>query len=97
MENVVYRLPSMLLSPADLWLICGAVALCFLALGGIHQTTVASGTQKCSQRQVNYRIAAAAIATVIALTGMGLLPVILIALVAAVCAMQVVLDLYGIN
>ena len=96
-EHVVLSKPGMLLSPADLWLICGAVALCFLALGGIHQTTVAAGTQKCSQRQVNYRIATAAIATIIALTGMSLLPVILIALVAAVCAIQVVVDLYGRN
>ena len=48
MENVVSRLPSMLLSTTDLWLICGAVALCFLALGGIHQTTVASGTQNAA-------------------------------------------------
>ncbi len=47
-ENVVSRLPGMLLSPADLWLICGAVALCFFALGGIHQTTVAFGTQNAA-------------------------------------------------
>jgi len=44
MEHVVLSQPGMLLSPANLWLICGAVALCFLALGIIHQTTVAAGT-----------------------------------------------------
>ncbi len=95
MEHIVLSKPGMLLSPADLWLICGAVALCFLALGVIHQTTVAAGTQKCSQRQVNYRIGAAAIVFAIAIVGISLLPIILISLVAALCATQVILDLYG--
>jgi low temperature requirement protein LtrA len=97
MEHVVLSKPGMLLSPANLWLICGAVALCFLALGIIHQTTVAAGTQKCSQLQVNYRIGAAAIVFVIALVGVSLIPVILIGIVAALCAIQVVLDLYWRN
>lgn len=67
--------------------------MCLIALAGIHQTTVAAGTQKCSQRQVNYRIIAAAIAFIIALVGNNLLPVVLIGLVAALCVIQVVIDL----
>jgi low temperature requirement protein LtrA len=76
------------------WLICGAVALCFLALSAIHRTTVESGSTKCSQRQVNYRLAAAVVVFVLAIVGAGLLPAILLGLVAVVCGAQVGLDLY---
>lgn len=96
-ERIVLSKPGMLLSPAELWLICGAIALCFLALALIHLSTVKAGTAKCSQRQVNYRIATAAIVFIFAFVGINLLPVILIGFVATICAIQVVLDLSGKN
>ena len=59
-----------------------------------NRTTVDAGSTKCSQLQVNYRIGAAAIVFVLAVVGIGILPVVLLGLVAAVCAIQVVFDLY---
>lgn len=95
MEHIILSEPGILLSQAEQWLLCGAVALCFLALGVIHRTTVEAGTAKCSNAQVNYRIGAAAVVVILAVAGIGLLPVVLIGLVAVTCVVQVGLDLYG--
>lgn len=85
------------LSPSEPWLLCGAVAMCFLALSLIHRTTVDAGSTKCSQLQVNYRLGAAAIVFVFAVVGISISPVILLGLVAVVCTIQVGIDLYGRN
>lgn len=96
-EHVVLSESGIPLEPPEQWLICGAVALCFLAIGAIHRTTVEAGSARCSKIQANYRIGGAAVVVVLAVAGIGVLPVVSIGLVAAICAVQVVLDLYGKN
>lgn len=94
MEHIILSKPNISLSSAEHWLLYGAVTLCFLALSAIHYTTVKSHSVKCSQRQVNYRLAAAVVVFVMAIIARNLLPALAIGLVAAVCALQVLLDLY---
>lgn len=89
-EHVVSSEPGVALPDADRWLICGAVALCFLALGILHRT----GVIRYCKIRTKYRIGAAAILLVLAVVGKGLLPVVVIGLVALVCAVQVVQDLF---
>jgi beta-lactamase regulating signal transducer with metallopeptidase domain len=94
MEHIILSKPNLSLPSAERWLLYGAVILCFLALSAIHYTTVKSDSVKCSQRQVNYRLAAAVVVFVLVVVATNLLPVVAIGLVAAVCAVQVLLDLY---
>lgn len=89
-EHVVSSEPGIALSAAERWLICGAVALCLVALGLLHRTGV---ILYCKARS-KYRVGSAAVLLVLAIAGKGLLPVVVIGLVAVVCAVQVVQDLY---
>ncbi|WP_088242019.1 low temperature requirement protein A [Calothrix rhizosoleniae] len=72
------------------WLFCGAVALCYLALGIFHKYGV---IRYCKIRS-RYRIVTAAIIIAIAFFSQGLPPVGIIALVAVVSILQVFQDLY---
>lgn len=72
------------------WLICGSVALCFVALGILHRT----GVIRYCKIRAKYRIATAVVLILIAILGKGLLPLTVIALVALVCAGQVFQDMY---
>ncbi len=71
------------------WLLCGSVALCYLALAILHRLGV---ILYCKIR-TKYRVAAAVILLAIAIFGKGLLPVMVIGLVAVVSAVQVIQDL----
>jgi low temperature requirement protein LtrA len=94
MEHMILSKPNISLSSSEHWLLYCAVTLCFLALSTIHYTTVKSGSVKCIQRQVNCRLAGAVAVFVLGVVATNLLPVVAIGLVAAVCAVQVLLDLY---
>ncbi len=72
------------------WLFCGAVALCYLALGIFHTY----GVIRYCKIRTKYRIATAAILIAIAFFSQGLPPVAIIALVALVSVLQVFQDLY---
>ncbi len=89
-EHVVSNEPGLALPAAERVLICGAVALCLVALGLLHRTGV---VLYCKARS-KYRLGSAAVLLVLAIAGKGLLPVVVIGLVAVVCAVQVVQDLY---
>ena len=72
------------------WLLCGAVGLCYLALGIFHKY----GVIRYCKIRTKYRIATAAILIAIAFLGQGLPPVAIIALVAVFSVLQVFQDLY---
>lgn len=92
-EHIVSRDPSLALPPPERWLICGAVALCLLALGVIYLTGRTTKILQRCQIRATYRVGAAAVILVLALAGAGLSPIELIGLIAAVCAAQILLDL----
>lgn len=83
----------MTLGDGEQWLFCGTVALCLVALALIHQTTGTYETTQHRKIQTLYRLGAAVFVLMLAITGRDLLPAVLIALVAAACALQVVLEL----
>ncbi|MBD1869828.1 low temperature requirement protein A [Cyanobacteria bacterium FACHB-471] len=89
-EHVIAGEAGAALPTSERWLLCGSLALCFLALSLLHRS---GGLLHCKARS-RYRLGAAIALVVLALIGVGWLPLILIGLVAIVCAIQVVQDLY---
>ena len=89
-EHVVASEAGVALPDNYRWLICGSVALCFIALGILHRT----GVIRYCKIRTKYRSGAAAVLLIIAILGRGLLPLAVIALVAFVCAVQVFQDMY---
>ena len=77
-------------SSPDRWLICGSVALCLVALAILHRTGIIF---KCKTR-TKHRLAGAGVLFLLAIVRMPLLPSLLIGLIAAICVIQVGLDLY---
>lgn len=76
------------------WLICSAIALSLSALAGIHWMTCTLGTPRFRKILSAYRLAAAGGLLLIAAQGDQLSSLSLITILAAVCALQVVLDLW---
>ena len=64
--------------------------MCMLSLGLLHRTGVIF---RCKVRS-KYRFVAAALLIILATSGVGLSPLVIIALVTVVCVTQVVQDLY---
>ncbi|GAB1541179.1 low temperature requirement protein A [Scytonema sp. NUACC21] len=89
-EHIISSQPNIALPLAERVLLCGAVALCLLALSLLHRTGV---IRYCKIRS-RFRLRSAVALVVLAIVGKGLLPVVVIGLVAIVCAIQVVQDLY---
>lgn len=89
-EHIVSSDPSVALPAPERVLLCGAVALCLLALALLHRTGV---IRYCKVRS-RFRLRSAVVLVVLAIAGKGLLPVVVIGLVAIVSAVQVVQDLY---
>ncbi len=79
------------LSEAARWLLCGSVALCLSVLALIHLITCTLGTTRRRKILSAYRLGSAGFILVLAAAGSRLSPVVLIALVAVACAVQVVL------
>ncbi|MBD2517603.1 low temperature requirement protein A [Nostoc sp. FACHB-973] len=89
-EQILLSKPTLALPDSQRWLICGSVALCSLAVSILHRFGVIRYCQIRSQ----YRLGGAVVLVAIAIFGKGLLPVVVITLVALVSALQVVQDLY---
>ena len=89
-ELVLLSEPRLALPDALRWLLCGSVALCYIALGILHST----GVIRYCKIRFKYRIGAALIVLAIAIFSKGLLPVAVIGLVAVVGGVQVVQDMY---
>lgn len=78
---------------AERWLMCGAIALVLTALAGIHWMTCTLGTPRFRKVLSAYRLAAAGGLLLIATWGGQLSSLSLVTILAAICALQVILDL----
>ena len=89
-EQVIMSDANQALQTPQRWLICGGVALCLLSLSILHRTGMIF---RCKVR-AKYRLGAAATLIFLAIGGISLQPVVIIGLVALVCATQLIQDLY---
>ncbi|WP_026732119.1 low temperature requirement protein A [Fischerella sp. PCC 9605] len=89
-EEVLLSEQTVALSDAGRWLLCGSIALCYLALGILHRLGV---IRYCKIRS-KYRVGTTVAVIAIAIFGKDLLPVAVIGFVAVTCVIQVVQDLY---
>ncbi|MER3490832.1 MAG: low temperature requirement protein A [Mastigocladus sp. ERB_26_2] len=89
-EEVLISEQAIALSDAMRWLLCGSIALCYLALAILHRVGV---IRYCKIRS-KFRGVGAIVVIAIAIFGKGLLPVTVIGLVAVACVVQVAQDLY---
>ena len=92
-KYLVSSTPNLEIASGLRWLLCGAVALCLLALGIIFLTGLTPKTSQRCRLRATYRFGGAAFLILLALLGAGLWPAGLIGLVTLVCATQVILDL----
>lgn len=96
-EHVVSSAPNLLLPSAERWLICAGLALCLFALGVIYSINLTTKARLRCKIRAFYRFGAAAAVLVLAVAGAGLSPVELIGLLAAICAVQIILDLRQVS
>ncbi|RAM53238.1 MAG: low temperature requirement protein A [Hapalosiphonaceae cyanobacterium JJU2] len=89
-EKVLISKQAIALSDPYRWLLCGSVALCYLALGILHRV----GVIRYCKIRFQFRGVAAIVVIAIAFFGKGLLPIAVIGLVSLVCVVQVAQDLY---
>lgn len=92
---VVSSKTEIILPSAERWLLCGSVAICLIFLAVIHFITCTLGTTQRRKILAAYRLGAAAFILILAIAGVNLSPLVLMALVALACAVQVVLALLG--
>jgi low temperature requirement protein LtrA len=95
MEHVLVDLPDGALPTADRWLLCGAVALCWGSLAIVHAATSAAGSRRCFWSQARTRALAAIFVLLLAAVGGALPPLVLVGVIAAAGALQVVVDVRG--
>jgi low temperature requirement protein LtrA len=76
-------------------LFCLAVALCLGILSNLHWTSCELGQTKCKKILTYYRLGAAAFVLVLILVCNVLPSLVVIALVAFACAIQIVLDIFS--
>jgi low temperature requirement protein LtrA len=76
-------------------LFCLAVALCLVILSNLHWTSCELGQTKCKKILTYYRLGAAAFVFTLALACNLLSSLVVIALVAFVCTIQIALDLFN--
>ncbi|MBH8572437.1 low temperature requirement protein A [Nostocaceae cyanobacterium CENA369] len=89
-EQILLSKATLALPDERRWLICGSVAICLSAIGILHRFGV---IRYCKIRS-QYRLVGASVLLLLAIFGKGLLPILVIALVAVVVAVQVIQDLY---
>ena len=89
---IVSSKKELVLPDADRWLICAGVAICLTALAVIHLITCTLGPDR-RKILAAYRIASAVFVLGVAIAGFNLSPIIVMSLVAAACAVQVILAL----
>jgi low temperature requirement protein LtrA len=88
-KHVISSNPELALPTGERWLICGAVALCFLTLGILQCTD----TIPSRKRRARHRLIGVLIAGTLAIVGQGLLPIAAIGAIAMLGIVQIVLDL----
>jgi low temperature requirement protein LtrA len=80
---------------SDLWLICGSVSGCLFVQAILHLVAVEDSDveHKTRKKWATYRIISAIVVISLAILGLYLLPVVLMSILAFICALQIVLDL----
>jgi len=81
---------------SELWLICGSVSTCLFVQSILHLTAVGGDSDseyKTRRTWAIYRIISGVVILVIPIFGLRLLPVVLMFILAVVCAFQIILDL----
>lgn len=80
---------------SDLWLICGSVSSCLFIQAIIHLVAADNSDteHKARMKWATYRIISGIVIIAIAILGLKLLPVVLMSILAFICALQIVLDL----
>lgn len=91
--HLIFSDPAFPLPAAERWLMSGALALCFLALGILHLITVSLGHPRQRTLIAAIRFGTAAFLLILAIAGTALTPLVLIAMLTIVSVGQVVLDL----
>jgi low temperature requirement protein LtrA len=91
-EHIVSRQAEVTLPNAERWLFCGAVALCLTALAAIDQMVCRQGTDKSKTFSLSL-LGGAGLSLMLAAEGSQLSTLTLMALVTAICAIQVCLNL----
>ncbi|WP_164974851.1 low temperature requirement protein A [Halegenticoccus tardaugens] len=82
------------LPAAERWLLCGSLALCLVAMGLLHRTTLACAGRRAARRNgVASRFGTGALIVAVAAVGAELPAVVLVGLLAIACAAQVGVDL----
>ncbi|MDZ8055939.1 MAG: low temperature requirement protein A [Aulosira sp. ZfuVER01] len=94
-EHLIFKSAVNVLPDNERLLLCGAVTLCLAILAVINLTTCILEKQRQGKILSAYRLGAGAFVFFLGIAGKSLAPVALIALVAAACAIAVVLDLFG--
>jgi len=89
-EHLILSESEAALSTADRWLLCGSLALCFLALALLHRT----GVIFFCKARTRHRLGAAAVLLILAIAAVNWSPLAIALAVAIVCVAQVGLDLY---
>ena len=88
----VHHMLTHSLSLANHWLLCASVALCFVSLGVINLSGLASGAKLRCKAQALRRFSASAAIALIAIFGGGLTALGLSGCIAGICVMQVASD-----
>lgn len=89
-EQVVLSSQEIALPSPQRWLICGSMALCYVALAVLHRTGIIFS---CKAR-TRHRLVAAVILLVVAIAGITLSPIAVIGAIAIVSVAEVGLDVY---
>jgi low temperature requirement protein LtrA len=99
-EHIVLANQSSVLSTSEIWLMCISTSICLFALGIIQVTSAMSNPQRMHSKGVQkYRegicslVTAVTVLIVGAVLTNGVIPVILIAIMAIACLGQVILDI----
>ncbi|PZD73201.1 hypothetical protein C1752_02417 [Acaryochloris thomasi RCC1774] len=89
-EHIIASASTAALPTPERWLICGSVAMCYFSLAVLHRT----GVIFFCKARTRHRLWAVGVVLGVAIAGTQLLPITVIALIAAVGIVQVSLDLY---
>ena len=89
-ERMIVSQDAVALPTPERWLICGSVALYYLALSILHR----SGIIYFCKARTKHRWVATVILLVLAIAGDSLLPITVMGLIALISIVQVMLDLY---
>lgn len=92
-QYIMTSKPSAAPSDSARWLLCGALALCFITIGIIHWTSATPAARALDHARTRLRFVASGVVLLFALVSMRFSPILVIGFLATICAIQVVIDL----